>query len=203
MGVPWTRGTVSPCSNSCSSPPAYFVRFGWPLAFAHAKASYTSRSLVASQASAPEQENEMLNRSMATSTVIPVLEYPDVRAAVDWLCRAFGFQERLRIGTHRAQLTFGNGCIVVAALPSDRPHSGRVGSAVMIRVANAEAHRTTALAVGAIAVSAAADYPYGERQYSAEDPWGQRWTFSETIADVDPADWGGALVQCSTDAQSE
>ena len=37
------------------------------------------------------------------------------------------------------------------------------------------------------------DHVYGERQYSAEDPWGHRWTFSQTLADVDPADWGGIL----------
>jgi uncharacterized glyoxalase superfamily protein PhnB len=34
---------------------------------------------------------------------------------------------------------------------------------------------------------------YGERQYSAEDPWGHRWTFSQTVADVDPRDWGGII----------
>jgi hypothetical protein len=35
---------------------------------------------------------------------------------------------------------------------------------------------------------------YGERQYSAQDPGGHRSTFSQSIADVDPADWGGTLV---------
>jgi uncharacterized glyoxalase superfamily protein PhnB len=45
------------------------------------------------------------NRSVPAATVIPVLTYPDVRAAVDWLCAAFGFAERLRIGEdHRSQL---------------------------------------------------------------------------------------------------
>ena len=38
------------------------------------------------------------------------------------------------------------------------------------------------------------DYPYGERQYNAEDIGGHRWTFSQSIADVDPAEWGGVLV---------
>jgi uncharacterized glyoxalase superfamily protein PhnB len=41
-------------------------------------------------------------------------------------------------------------------------------------------------------VQAPADYPYGERQYTVEDPGGNRWTFSETIADVAPEEWGGA-----------
>jgi uncharacterized glyoxalase superfamily protein PhnB len=37
-----------------------------------------------------------------------------------------------------------------------------------------------------------ADYPYGERQYTAEDLGGHQWTFSESIADLAPEDWGGA-----------
>ncbi len=55
------------------------------------------------------------NRSMPTSAIIPELPYPDVREAVDWLCQTFGFTERLRIGTHRAQLAFGAGSMVVTA----------------------------------------------------------------------------------------
>jgi hypothetical protein len=31
------------------------------------------------------------------------------------------------------------------------------------------------------------------RQYLAADLAGHRWTFSETLADVDPASWGGEL----------
>jgi hypothetical protein len=38
------------------------------------------------------------DRSIPEATVVPVLVYPDVRAAVDWLSRAFGFSERVRIG---------------------------------------------------------------------------------------------------------
>ena len=55
----------------------------------------------------------MNNRSIPPSTVIPELAYADVREAAAWLCQAFGFVERLRIGDHRAQLTFGDGAIVV------------------------------------------------------------------------------------------
>ncbi|MDQ4068086.1 MAG: glyoxalase, partial [Actinomycetota bacterium] len=50
----------------------------------------------------------LTNRSLPTSTVIPVLVYPDVRAAVAWLSGAFGFVERVRIGdTHRSQMRIG------------------------------------------------------------------------------------------------
>jgi uncharacterized glyoxalase superfamily protein PhnB len=38
------------------------------------------------------------------------------------------------------------------------------------------------------------DFEYGERQYNAEDPAGHQWTFSETLADVIPEEWGGISV---------
>ena len=44
------------------------------------------------------------NRSIPSATVIPVLAYPDVNQAAAWLCDAFGFSVRLRIGNHRVQL---------------------------------------------------------------------------------------------------
>lgn len=49
------------------------------------------------------------NRSIPPHSVIPVLIYPDLRAAVVWLLAAFGFAERVRIGdNHRAQLSIGD-----------------------------------------------------------------------------------------------
>ncbi|MGH9057210.1 MAG: hypothetical protein ACRDYY_15325 [Acidimicrobiales bacterium] len=56
------------------------------------------------------------NRSIPSSTVIPVLIYPDVPAAVEWLSAAFGFVERTRIGEdHRAQLSIGeDGAMILA-----------------------------------------------------------------------------------------
>lgn len=32
---------------------------------------------------------------------------------------------------------------------------------------------------------------FGERQYGVRDPWGHVWTFSESVADVAPEEWGG------------
>jgi uncharacterized glyoxalase superfamily protein PhnB len=39
------------------------------------------------------------------------------------------------------------------------------------------------------------EYPYGERQYNVEDFAGHHWCFSESIADIDPRDWGGTPAQ--------
>ncbi|GAA2355812.1 VOC family protein [Dactylosporangium salmoneum] len=132
------------------------------------------------------------NRSIPAAQVMPVLTYPDVRAAVAWLTAAFGFAERLRIGEdHRSQLTFGAGAVIVADTGSDRrPPSGEgVTHAVMVRVDDARAHCELARAHGARIVMEPTDFEYGERQYQCEDLAGHRWTFTETIFDADPASW--------------
>jgi len=128
---------------------------------------------------------------MAPGTIIPELAYPDVREAAAWLCRAFGFRERLRIGSHRAQLCFGGASIVAVEFAGD---AASAGGSVMVRVDDVDAHHAKAKAGGARILSAPADQRYGERQYTAEDLGGHRWTFSQSIADVDPADWGGTLL---------
>ena len=68
------------------------------------------------------------NRSMPDCTVIPELAYPDVGAAAAWLCRAYGFQVRLRIeDEHRIQLAVGDGAVVLVALQAPRSSACRTG----------------------------------------------------------------------------
>jgi uncharacterized glyoxalase superfamily protein PhnB len=137
------------------------------------------------------------NRSIPQATVIPVLIYPDVREAVGWLCGAFGFRERLQIGeNHRSQLSIGDGAVILGDVRHDRqpPRPGEVAQSVMIRVEDASAHCERARAHGARIVMEPEDFPYGERQYTAEDPAGHQWTFSETLDDVAPEEWGGTTI---------
>lgn len=137
------------------------------------------------------------NRSIPRSTVIPVLIYPDVREAVDWLGDAFGFLERVRIGeNHRSQLSFGDGAVIVGDVRNDRrpPRPGEVTHSVMVRVEDARAHCEHARVHGACIVMEPTDFEYGERQYTAEDIAGHQWTFSQTLADVAPEEWGGTLA---------
>jgi uncharacterized glyoxalase superfamily protein PhnB len=131
------------------------------------------------------------NRSMPASTVIPVLHYADVVAAVAHLCACFGFSERLRIGSHRVQLNVGEGAVVAAqGAEAGRPST----HSVMVRVVDVDAHFARARAAGATLLSEPVTQPYGERQYSAADSGGHVWTFSQSVADSDPAAWGGELV---------
>jgi len=137
------------------------------------------------------------NRSIPAATVIPVLIYPDVRDAVAWLSAAFGFVERLQIGeSHRSQMIVGDGAVILGDVRGERrpPRPGEVTQSVMVRVEDAGAHCERARAHGARIVEEPTDFPYGERQYTAEDPAGHQWTFSETIADVHPEEWGGTLA---------
>jgi uncharacterized glyoxalase superfamily protein PhnB len=137
------------------------------------------------------------NRSIPQAAVIPVLIYPDVRAAVAWLCAAFGFEERVQIGeNHRSQLKVGDGAVILGDVRAERrpPRDGEVTHSVIVRVEDARAHCEGAKAKGAKIVAEPADFPFGERQYTAVDPSGHQWTFSETIADVAPETWGGTTV---------
>ena len=127
----------------------------------------------------------LANRSMPSSTVIPVLPYEDLGEAIDWLCTRFGFRERWRAGSHRAQLAVGDGAVAL----TEQPVSGH--SSVMVRIDDVDGHHENAAERGARIVRAPADYPYGERQYTAEDLAGHVWTFSQSINDVAPEAWGG------------
>jgi uncharacterized glyoxalase superfamily protein PhnB len=137
------------------------------------------------------------NRSIPASTVIPVLIYPDVREAVEWLGAAFGFVERVRIGeNHQSQLSVGEGAVIIGDVRRERraPRPDEVTHSVMVRVDDARAHCERAREHGAQIVMEPTDFEYGERQYTAQDPAGHQWTFSETLADVAPEEWGGTLV---------
>ena len=128
------------------------------------------------------------NRSMPPGVIIPEISYTDIIEAADWLCRAFGFKKRLQIGNHRVQLTFGDGSMVAV-----EGHGADRSSSVMVHVEDVDSHYEQAISIGARTINPPTDYPFGERQYTVEDIGGHRWTFSQTIADVDPASWGGEL----------
>ncbi len=135
------------------------------------------------------------NRSAPAGPVIPVLTYADVEAATAWLVEVLGFTTRVVIGPgHRAQLSFGEGSLIVADTGSSRgaPDADRVSASVMLRVDDAAAVLERARAAGATVLEEPTDHVYGERQCSFRDPGGHLWTLTQTLRDVDPAEWGGA-----------
>ncbi len=98
--------------------------------------------------------------------------------------------------TTALQLRVGDGAVIIGDVRGDRrpPRPGEVTHSVMVRVEDVDAHCERARQHGALIVSEPADYAFGERQYTAADPAGHQWTFSETLEDVAPETWGGILA---------
>ena len=89
----------------------------------------------------------------------------------------------------------GGGAMIVAEyIDRDRPPmrgSDHVSHQIMVRIANVQAHYEHATNCGADILQPPVDHMFGERQYVVRDIGGHRWTFSQTITDSNPADWGG------------
>ncbi len=137
------------------------------------------------------------NRSAPTATVTPVLIYDDVSQAIDWLCGAFGFRERLRAPGRdgkisHAQVVIGEGAVMLGLRggPFCPPHRGEVTQYVHVNVEDVDRHFERAKQFGAQIVEPPTNMPFGERQYTAEDHAGHWWTFSQHVADVAPEEWG-------------
>jgi uncharacterized glyoxalase superfamily protein PhnB len=139
------------------------------------------------------------NRSAPWARIVPVLVVADVRAAVAWYGEVFGLVEHVRIGEgHRAQLGFAGEraeLIVSEVRPDGRrlPQEGR-SHQVMLRVPDVDAVLAAAREAGADADDRSTDWEYGERQAGLVDPFGHGWVLTQTLRDVDPAEWGGESV---------
>ena len=150
----------------------------------------------------------VVNRSAPRATVVPILVYEDVGKAIDWLCRTFGFTERLRAAgpggsvTH-AQLDIAEGAVMLGRQGAEfrPPRPNEVSQYVTVHVEDVDEHFEHARRSGARIVKSPADMPFGERQYTVEDLGGHRWTFSQTIADVAPEAWGATTASPKQSAE--
>jgi uncharacterized glyoxalase superfamily protein PhnB len=142
----------------------------------------------------------MANRSAPAATVVPVLVYADAGRALDWLCGAFGFSERLRAAgpdgaVLHAQLAIGDGAVMIGRQGAEfrAPAPDGVSQYALVRVEDVDRHHDQAMRHGARVLKAPADTPFGERQYTTLDLEGHRWTFSQSVADVAPERWGARV----------
>lgn len=131
----------------------------------------------------------MNNRS--GSTIIPCLRYRDAHAAIDWLCRAFGFVRQAVYedgagGIVHAQLTYGAGMVMLGSARDDelgrhlRPPTrvdGHATQCTCVVVPDCHAHYDQARACGAAIVTPYADRRHGGAGYSCRDPEGHLWWF--------------------------
>jgi len=129
--------------------------------------------------------------------------YDDPAAAIDWLCRAFGFEVRLKVegegGTiEHSELVFGEGLIMVGGAGADRPEhklmvsprstGGGNTQNLCVCVDDVDAHYARARAAGAQIFREPENSDYGEeyasdRTYGATDPEGHQWFFMQRLRD--------------------
>lgn len=122
--------------------------------------------------------------------VFPFMSYTDAPAAIDWLCRAFGFEKHFAVpgpdgSIAHAQLRYGNGIVMMGSAAGRREMFGMgvpgdfvaVTGGIYVVVEDVDAHYTRAKVAGAEIIRDLADTDYGSREYMARDPGGHIWSF--------------------------
>ena len=124
--------------------------------------------------------------------VMPMLDYEDAGAAIDFLRRAFGFEETMRLDGDKgsiahAELALNGATVSLSTVWREggfsTPHElGGVHSQVWCEVDDVDAHYQRARAAGAVVLNEPANQDYGYRTYRAIDPEGHRWYFAGPVA---------------------
>ncbi|WBB75421.1 VOC family protein [Micromonospora sp. WMMD1128] len=115
-------------------------------------------------------------------SIYPVLRYPDVHAAVDFLRSAFGLTvHEVHAGpdgaVRHAQLGHGDDLVMVGPGPAPASRPADDDYRLYLAVDDVDAHHERARAAGAEIVRAPYDTDYGSRDYAARDPAGMVWSF--------------------------
>lgn len=134
--------------------------------------------------------------------VAPELRYKDSAAAVEWLCRVFGFREVVRwtrpdgvLG--HADLELEGGVVMVAPGPEGYRSPADLGQfsvQLIFFLRDVDEHFRRSKAAGALILSEPKDKPWGLRQYLALDLEGHAWEFSQHVHDAAPETWGAARI---------
>lgn len=117
--------------------------------------------------------------------IIPYLFYRDIGAALDFLCRAFGFKEEMRTGTPRGgmhgEASFQGQLVMMGQGAHERslktPRDAGAATMGVFIYLEVDKHHEVAKAAGAEIVHPPKDVDYG-RTYSAVDPEGHPWFFT-------------------------
>jgi uncharacterized glyoxalase superfamily protein PhnB len=133
-------------------------------------------------------------------TITPYLLYEDCEAALDFLARAFGFEEVLRYTgeggyiTHAEMKVGAEGRIFMGDPGGDFKGPRRLGQetvGIYVEVDDdVDARCERARGAGATIREEPTDQEYGERRFTAEDLEGHVWYFARKIKEVAPEDWG-------------
>jgi uncharacterized glyoxalase superfamily protein PhnB len=121
-------------------------------------------------------------------TMYPSLFYKDAPAAIDWLCRAFGFELLMSVpGTGdreiaHSELRLGDGIIMAGSADKERGMLSpsdllAINQGLYVYVEDVDGLFARAKAAGAIVEQEPEDPDYGGRTCGLRDPEGHRWWF--------------------------
>lgn len=125
------------------------------------------------------------------ASIIPTMRYKNATRAIEWLCRAFGFEKHLVVPGEKdniahAQLTMGNAMIMLGSendnefgklVKTPEKLNGINTQTAYIIVEEVDAHYQKAVAAGAEIVLDIKDEDYGGRGYTCRDLEGYLWNF--------------------------
>jgi uncharacterized glyoxalase superfamily protein PhnB len=127
--------------------------------------------------------------------------YDDANAAIDWLCKAFGFELRIKVadkkgGVMHSELVYGHALVMVsssdrAGAASPRGVGGKNTQRLFLYVEDADRHCARAREAGAVIVTEPHDSDYGpdhwaDRGYECTDPEGHGWWFAHRVRNLSP-----------------
>jgi PhnB protein len=123
--------------------------------------------------------------------VSPYVLYEDAEAAVEYLTRAFGFEERLRsegaAGRVHVELVLdGDGLVMVGQAGEGFRSPKSLGAEpppvlIHVYVEDVEALHARARAASAVDLSELTDSPQGDRRFSASDPEGHACYLAQRV----------------------
>jgi uncharacterized glyoxalase superfamily protein PhnB len=121
-------------------------------------------------------------------TLSPYIYYEDCQAALEWLAKAFGFEERTRAtdenGTIRhCEMSYGDALIMMGSPPDHHAPVAPITVGLYVHVEDVDAHYARAVAAGAVVQGLPEDMPYGVRHYGTLDLDGHQWWFATPLAD--------------------
>jgi PhnB protein len=138
------------------------------------------------------------NPPEGTQRVVPYILYSDAPAAIEFLCKAFGFEERFRLPMPEgkighAEVGYQDNVVMLASVHAEMGHASpkdlpKRHGMILCYVDDVDAHHANSLANGAKIVAEPEDKFYGDRMYGAEDPEGHLWYFATHVKDVAPED---------------
>ncbi|HZU21141.1 MAG TPA: VOC family protein [Gaiellaceae bacterium] len=132
------------------------------------------------------------------TSITPYLLYSSCEDALDFLHRAFGFEEVLRYVGEQGYVNHAemrlDGVPIFMGNPGPgyrNPRElGQETVGIYVEVDDADAVYERARAAGAEILAEPRDEDYGHRRFTARDPEGHHWFFAHVIAEPEAEDWG-------------